>query len=87
MNLIVRIPDEIATRLGEAAPDLERRALEAFVLESFRAGRMTIYNLGRSLGFEVLNQVDGFLKAHGVYEPYAIEDINREAETLAKLGY
>jgi hypothetical protein len=87
MNLTVRIPDEIATRLGESAPDLERQALEAFVLESFRAGRLTIDDLRRSLGFEVLNQVDGFLKAHGVYEPYSIEDINREAETLAKLGY
>jgi len=48
---------------------------------------LTIDDLRRSLGFEVLNQVDGFLKAHGVYEPYSIEDINREAETLAKLGY
>lgn len=86
MNLIVRIPDEVASRLGESAPDLARQALEAFVLESFRAGRMTIDDLRESLGFEVLNQVDGFLKAHGVYESYSIEEINREAETLAKLG-
>jgi hypothetical protein len=86
MNLIVRIPDEVASRLGESAPDLARQALEAFVLESFRAGRMTIDDLRESLGFEVLNQVDGFLKAHGVYETYSIEEINREAETLAKLG-
>jgi hypothetical protein len=48
--------------------DLERRALEALVLEEFRAGRLSKADLQPALGFEVLNEVDGFLKAHGVFE-------------------
>ena len=87
MNLTLRIPDEIVARLGATGPALERQALEAFVVESFRAGRMTTEDLRKALGFEVLNEVDGFLKAHGVYEPYTVEEINRQVETLAKLGY
>ena len=87
MNLTVRIPDELASHLGASGPDLERQALEALVVESFRAGRMTTEDLRKALGFEVLNEVDGFLKARGVYEPYTVEEINRQVETLAKLGY
>jgi hypothetical protein len=86
MNLTLRIPDEIATRLGATSPDLERDALEALVLEKFRAGRMTAEDLRQTLGFEVLNEVDGFLKAHGVYEPYGIADLERERGMLDGLG-
>ena len=87
MILTLRIPDELAARLGATGPDLERQALEALVVESFRAGRMTTEELRKALGFEVLDEVDGFLKARGVYEPYTVEEINRQVETLAKLGY
>jgi len=34
-----------------------------------------------------LDEVDGFLKAHGVYEPCTVEEINRQVETLARLGF
>jgi hypothetical protein len=86
MILTLRIPDELATRLGATGPDLERQALEALVVESFRAGRMTTEDLREALGFEVLNEVDGFLKAHGVYEPYDLADLERERRTLDQLG-
>ena len=41
MNLIVRIPDDLAARLISAGGDLERRALEALALAEYRAGRLT----------------------------------------------
>jgi len=86
MNLILRIPDEIAERLGATGPALERLALEALVVESFRAGRMTTEDLGKVLGFEVLDEVDGFLEAHGVFEAYGVADLERERRTLDGLG-
>jgi hypothetical protein len=86
MNLTLRIPDEIAARLGATGAALERQALEAFVVESFRAGRITTEDLREALGFEVLDEVDGFLKAHGVYEPYDLADLERERGTLDELG-
>ena len=85
MNLIVQIPDKLASRLGASGPALERQALEA-VLENFRVGRMTTEGLREALGFEVLNEVDGFLKAHGLYEPYTVADLERERRTLDELG-
>jgi hypothetical protein len=87
MNLVVRIPDDLATRIAAEGGDLERRALEALVLEEFRAGRMTTKELRGTLGFESLDEVDGFLKAHGVYEPCTVDEIDREVGTLARLGF
>ena len=39
MDLTLRIPDDLAARLG-ASGDLTRRALEALALEEYRAGRL-----------------------------------------------
>lgn len=87
MNLTVRIPDDMATRLAGQGGDLERRALEALVLEAFRAGRITKAELRRTLGFAVLDEVDGFLKAHGVFEEYTVEELDREVQALQRLGF
>ncbi|HEX4158945.1 MAG TPA: UPF0175 family protein [Rhizomicrobium sp.] len=86
MNVTVRIPDDLATRLGAGNRDLERQALEGLVLEGFRAGRISKDELGQVLGLEGLDQIDGFLKAHDVYEPCAFEEIERDVETLVRLG-
>ena len=86
MNLVVYIPDALATRLSAVGPDLERQALEALVLESYRAGRMTVEDLREALGFAVVDEVDGFLKAHGLYADYSMADLERERSTLAELG-
>jgi len=87
MNITVRIPDELAARLGASGLDLERQALEALVLEKFRAGRLNKDELAQVLGFDGGDQIDGFLKAHDVFEPGTVEDINRDVATLAQLGY
>jgi hypothetical protein len=47
MNLILRIPDDLAARLGGG--DIERMALEALALEGYRAGRLTKPELRRLL--------------------------------------
>ena len=48
MNLILRIPDELATRLGAPSADLERQALKAIVVDGFRAGRLNKDELPRA---------------------------------------
>jgi len=85
MNLVLHIPDDLAERLS-AAGDIERQALEALAAEAYRAGRLTKPDLCRLLGFEVLDELDGFLKAHEVYEPYTLADFEREQKTLDRLG-
>lgn len=86
MHLTVTLPDDIATRLAAGGTDLARRALEALAAEEYRAGRLTKPDLRQLLGFETGHEIDGFLKAHEVFEPYTLADLDRERQVLDRLG-
>ena len=86
MELTVQIPDELASRMSASGVDLSRRALEALALEEFKSGRIAKPELRRLLGFGTRYQRDGFLKAHGVYEDYTLQDLEQELEGLRRLG-
>jgi hypothetical protein len=85
MNVTLPIPDELAARLGEAG-DVARRALEAFALAEYQAGRLTQSELRQLLGFETRYELDGFLKAHGIFRDYTQADLDRERENLDRLA-
>lgn len=85
MNVTLPIPDDLAEQLGPA-DDLARRALEALALAEYQAGRLTEAQLRRMLGFETRYELDGFLKARGIFLDYTLEDLTRERETLDRLG-
>jgi hypothetical protein len=87
MNLIVQIPDDVARRLVAAGGDLSRRALEALALEEYKLGHLTKPELRRLLGFGSRDALDGFLKAHDVFEPYGLDDLERERRDLQRLGF
>jgi hypothetical protein len=86
MQLTLDIPDDLAARLKAAGGDLKRRTLEALALEEFKLGHLSQPELQRLLGFETRYELDGFLKSHGVYETYTMDDFAREQETLDRLG-
>jgi len=79
MNISVEIPDSAAADLAIAGNDPSRAFLEAFALESYRAGRLSEAGVRRLLGFETRYEVDGFLKEHAAFLPYTLEDLDRDA--------
>jgi hypothetical protein len=81
-EITVRIPDDLARRLGTVG-ELERRALEALAVEEFRQGHLTKPELRRLLGFETRMKLDEFLKAHEISETYTVEDPERGRQDLA----
>jgi hypothetical protein len=87
MDLTVQIPDDLARSLSASGGDLSRRALEALALEEFKSGHLTKPELRRLLGFGTRYKLDGFLKSHGVYEEYAMEDFDRDRDALKQLGF
>jgi hypothetical protein len=87
MELTIQIPDELASRMSTSGAELSRRALEALALEEFKSGRITKPELRRLLGFGTRYQLDGFLKAHDVYEEYTMEDLERDCDALKQLGF
>ena len=87
MNLTVEIPDDLALRLTASGEDLSRRALEALAAEEYRHDRLTKPELQRLLGMETSFQLDEFLKAHGVWIEYTLEDAERERRGLQRFGF
>jgi hypothetical protein len=87
MNVTLRIPDELARRLAAEGGDLERRALEGFALAEYRLGRLTAFELRQLLDIPTRYELDGFLKANGVFEVYTLEDLEQERQTLERLGF
>lgn len=85
MDVMVRIPDEIAERLGTAA-DIERRVLEALALEEFKRGKLTRPELRRLLGFGSRAALDQFLVAHGVFGTYDNDDLARDRKDILRSG-
>ncbi len=86
MQLTVQIPADIAHRLIEAGGDLSRRALEGMALEEFKTGNLNKPELRRLLGFGTRWQLDGFLKAHGVFEDYADRERESGADSICGPG-
>jgi uncharacterized protein UPF0175 len=86
MDVTVHIPDDLAARLG-AEGDLSRRALEALALEEYKSGHIGKPDLRRLLGFTTRYELDGFLKNHGLWTDYTIEDFRHEREDLRRLGF
>jgi hypothetical protein len=84
VDVTFQIPDELVSTVTSTG-DLPRRALEAFALEELRAGRITEPQLCEMLGLARI-QVDGFLKSHGVFEEYTLEDFEEERRALRELS-
>ena len=86
MRFTIEIPDDLAERLHSATGTVPRRALEALAAEGYRSGELTKPDLRRLLGLNTSHEIDGFLKAYNVYEPYGVEDFERERAALKELG-
>ena len=86
MEVLLRVPDEVAEKIRVRPEDLPRRALESLVADSYRAGDITSAEVQRILGFETRMQTDAFLKERGAYLHYTEEDLRKDIETLRRLS-
>jgi hypothetical protein len=60
--------------------ELPRAALEGLALEAIRAGKLTVSQARRRLGIQSRYEMDGFLKAHGVFLELTVEDVRRDSD-------
>ena len=78
MTVTVEIPDRVAKVLAPQGGDLARAVLEAVALEGYRRDLLTEAALRRLLGFDTRLEVHEFLKQHGVYLNYGIEEAKHD---------
>jgi Uncharacterised protein family (UPF0175) len=81
MTIVLNLPEDVAKDLSMEERDLPRLALEAMALEGYRSRHLSEEQVRRMLGFESRWDVHAFLKEHGVYLNYSMEDLK---EDLAK---
>jgi hypothetical protein len=77
MHIAVDIPDNIPGVIAQDQ-DPARAALEALALEGYRSQRLGESAVRRLLGFQTRMEVHGFLKEHGVYLHYTMEDLDHD---------
>ena len=87
VTVTVHIPDDLMGRLKAEGGDLSRRFMEAIALDEYRQGRMSKVDLRRLLGFETRPALDGFLKEHGVFEEYTLDDLEHDRQDLRRAGF
>jgi len=85
MEITLQLPEDVAQHLAVRWKDLPRTALESLALEGYRSGALTQSQVRRLLGFQTRMEVDGFLKEHGAYLEYTLEDLDREAESSRRV--
>ena len=84
MHIALDIPDNIP---NVVAPDQDpaRAALEALALEGYRSRRLGESAVRRLLGFGTRMEVHGFLKEHGVYLNYSMEDLEHDIREVDRI--
>jgi len=85
MTVTVEIPDQLAEALAPSGGDLSRAVIEAMAPEGYRTDRLSEYEVQQLLGFESRLDVHGFLKEHGVYLNYGMEDLEHDIREVDRM--
>ena len=85
MRIWLDLPDDVVAQLVEQGQDLSRSALEAMAIDAYRMQRLTSHQLCQLLEIPSRDELDRFLKHHGVPLEYTFEDFEREGTTSARL--
>jgi len=81
MTIIVELPDLLAGVLTAEGKDPGRAVLEAMALDGYRTEQLTEADLKELLGFKTRMEVHEFLKQHGVFLHYTVEDLDHDVST------
>ena len=85
MTVMITIPDRIEHQLRAMwGGDLPRRALEALALEGYRTGALSTGQVAEMLNMSI-DQVNGFLRAHGAEQPLSLEQYRQDQAVLERL--
>jgi len=84
MEVAIHVPDDVAAAMPWE--DVPRHILEQLALEGYRDGWLSEEQVRRLLGYATRLDVHGFLKEHGAYLRYSVEDLERDHATHERLG-
>ncbi len=84
MSLSIDIPKKTEQALRAEWGNLEQAAREALLIESYRAGKLSIGLFAETLGIGVI-AADRWLAERGVDLNYSVEDLEADRKTLRSI--
>ena len=85
LKITLNLPADVEEKLRREIPNLDTDVREAFVLELFRRGKLTHYELSRVLGVDRF-ETDAYLKRHKVFEgSLTMGDLESDRQTLERV--
>lgn len=85
MAISFELPSDIEDNLRKELGDLSKAAKEAFLIENYRAGRLSVGDIAAILGFEAKYQAEQWLGARGVTWNYGPAQFDADRRTLATM--
>ena len=86
MQLTLNIPDQLVAMLRQAfGDDLNRAVLENFVVEGYRTGKLSRFQVQTILGFENRWDTENWLGDRGAKVSYTLEDLRADRGTLDRM--
>jgi predicted HTH domain antitoxin len=84
MQVTFDMPDTYAAELAAIGKDPARSALEAVLIEGYRARRIFEGEIKQALGFQTRMQVHALLEEHGIPLNYDVEEWEQDLNTLSR---
>src|SRR5258705_76499 len=81
MQVHFEISDDLANQIAADPRGVTRAALEAVAVEGVRSRKFTVSQARRLLRIGSRYEMDGFLKAHGVFLDLTLDDVRKDSET------
>ena len=81
MQVHFYVPEEIAQQYAAEPGGVTRAAAEALAAEGVRSGKLTVHQARLMLGIRSRYEMDGFLKARGVFLPDTIQQAIADSDT------
>lgn len=84
MAIQFELPQDVEDELRERFGDLDQAAKEAFLIQSYRDGRLSVGQVAAIRGRGVI-ETQAWLSERGAPLNYSVDDLEEDRRTLAKL--
>ena len=85
LTINLNVPPDLEQKLRAETPNLDADVTEAYLLELFRRGKLSHYELSQALGLDRF-ETDAYLKQHKIFEgSLTMEDLEEQRETLERV--
>lgn len=86
MTITLHISEDAAATLRQAlGENLDRAALESMAIAGYRAGKLSITQVGALLGLDNRWDTENWLGEQGVPWNYSLDDLESDRRTIDKL--